>query len=272
MERGTMAHKVILSLLILGMGASACNLPVVPESEPGVQSAARSWFDAPLPRTVHAPPNPCRIVAHGASPAGIARFELSVNGQVIADIPSPDMQASLVTLTRDCDLSAPGMYVLRLRAQDNAGAWSTAAETSLIIESQPPPEITASSTPAPEATPTWTPTPACIDRAGFVADVTIPDDTSLAPGAFFTKTWRLRNDGNCPWDESYKVVFVSGDPMENPTPVSIAGVIAPGGTVDISLPLRAPASPGSYRGNYQLRNPQGVHFGVGGEPPRSMYR
>src|SRR5271157_1067465 len=49
--------------------------------------------------------------------------------------------------------------------------------------------------------------------AQFVADVTVPDGTTLAPGATFTKTWRLENIGNCTWTTSYALVFSSGSAM-----------------------------------------------------------
>ena len=48
------------------------------------------------------------------------------------------------------------------------------------------------------------------DMAQFVADVTIPDGTTLAPGATFAKTWRLKNIGSCTWTTSYAVVFTGG--------------------------------------------------------------
>ena len=35
----------------------------------------------------------------------------------------------------------------------------------------------------------------CFDEAAYVADVTIPDDTIVAPGTAFLKTWRVRNEG-----------------------------------------------------------------------------
>jgi hypothetical protein len=110
---------------------SAC-APALGGPAPGA-AGPRAWFDAPLPETVFWPPNPCQIVGHGASPAGIALFELEVNGAALS-IASPDTKASLATLTRDCGLSQPGRYVLRMRAQDNTGGWSGYAETSLIIQ------------------------------------------------------------------------------------------------------------------------------------------
>ncbi|PIU90073.1 MAG: hypothetical protein COS63_04110, partial [Anaerolineae bacterium CG06_land_8_20_14_3_00_57_67] len=48
------------------------------------------------------------------------------------------------------------------------------------------------------------------DWAQFVADITVPDGASFAPGAAFTKTWRLKNIGTCTWTTSYALVFVSG--------------------------------------------------------------
>lgn len=94
----------------------------------------RTWFDAPLPGTIYYPPNPCVMVAHGASPNGIAVFELLINGQASL-VPSPDTAASLVTLNRDCAVTEPGTYAFQLRAQDNNGDWSGYAETYIVIPS-----------------------------------------------------------------------------------------------------------------------------------------
>ncbi|MBI3170533.1 MAG: hypothetical protein HYZ22_18785, partial [Chloroflexi bacterium] len=62
----------------------------------------------------------------------------------------------------------------------------------------PPPPPTVTGTP-PTATPTVTGTiqPNACDRAQFIADVTVPDGTSFAPGIGFSKTWRLKNVGTC---------------------------------------------------------------------------
>ncbi len=101
------------------------------------------------------------------------------------------------------------------------------------------------------------------DQAQFIADVTIPDGTSLAPGATFLKTWRLKNIGTCNWTTSYSAVFVSGDQMGAPAVINLPSNVAPGGTVDISANMTAPSSLGHYRGNWKLRNASGGLFGVG---------
>lgn len=160
-----MKRRLFNFILFFGILLSACSLPV--QSEP---SAPRAWIDAPLPGTVIRPPNPCQIVAHGASLNGIAVFELSVNGAVTASIPSPDKQGTLVRLTQNCGLSAPGRYRLQLRALDKTGNWSNVAETNLTIVADetptaaPPtneaavPTLTITPTLTPVPTPTSTPT------------------------------------------------------------------------------------------------------------------
>jgi hypothetical protein len=125
-----------------------------------------------------------------------------------------------------------------------------------------------SSTPLPTATqvviPTATvrPTEVC-DQAGFVSDITVADGTVLTAGSTFVKTWRLRNNGTCTWTPEYAIVFDSGEAMSAPTAQNIGVSVAPGQTVDVSVTLKAPGSPGTYRGNWRMRNAAGVLFGVG---------
>jgi len=101
------------------------------------------------------------------------------------------------------------------------------------------------------------------DWAKYVADVTVPDGTSFSAGATFTKTWRLRNNGSCTWTTGYSLVFSSGEKMGGPDSVPLPSTVAPGQTVDISVNLTAPATPGSYRGFWQLKNASGAVFGIG---------
>jgi ABC-type amino acid transport substrate-binding protein len=105
-----------------------------------------------------------------------------------------------------------------------------------------------------------TPGLAC-DSMTFVADLTIPDGTYMEPGQSFTKSWRLRNTGSCAWNDSYTFVFVQGDPMDGETQ-SIQGSVAPGETYDMSVPMVAPTTPGSYGGLWQMVNGEGVAFGT----------
>jgi hypothetical protein len=104
---------------------------------------------------------------------------------------------------------------------------------------------------------------ATCDWAQFVTDVTVPDGTIFQPGATFTKTWRLKNIGTCTWTPSYSMVFASGTQMGSTTSVSMPGTIAPGQTVDVSVPLTAPNTAGNYIGYWKFKNPSGALFGIG---------
>ncbi len=112
---------------------------------------------------------------------------------------------------------------------------------------------------------------AACDAAQFVADVSIPDGTSLSAGAAFNKTWRLKNVGTCTWTTDYSVVFVSGDQLGAPTSVKLPTSTAPGQTVDVSVAMTAPANAGTYRGYWQLKNASGTQFGIGSSANKSFW-
>jgi hypothetical protein len=101
------------------------------------------------------------------------------------------------------------------------------------------------------------------DWAQFIADVTVPDGTTYAPNATFTKTWRLKNIGTCTWTTSYSLVFDSGTKMGGPTSVNLPKSVAPGQTVDLSISLTAPSSAGRYIGYWKFKNASGATFGIG---------
>ncbi len=126
------------------------------------------------------------------------------------------------------------------------------------------PTNTPTVTPTPGAgTPSVTPVPGTCDRVVFVDDVTVPDGSNYAPGATFTKTWRLKNAGTCTWSTSYSLVFVSGDKLGGPDAAPMPRAVAPGQTVDVSVPLTAPTTIGTYRGYWQFKNASGQLFGIG---------
>lgn len=102
---------------------------------------------------------------------------------------------------------------------------------------------------------------ACKNDAVYIADVTLPDNTVLAPAATSTKTWRIKNTGTCAWGTGYEFVFVSGEAMSAQRVKSVPPV-APGAAVDLSIPLSAPTNPGSHLGGWQMRAPDGSLFGV----------
>ena len=91
----------------------------------------------------------------------------------------------------------------------------------------------------------------CVDDAEFVANVTIPDGTEIAPGETFVKTWRMRNSGTCTWTSTYSWTFRGGDVL-TVLDTTALDLVSPGQEVDISVTIVAPESPGAYAGQWQL--------------------
>ena len=106
----------------------------------------------------------------------------------------------------------------------------------------------------------------CVDKPVFVADVTIPDNTVIAPGTTFTKTWRVRNDGNCTWGPGltlHALSFVYGAQLGAPAEVSLTQNVPPGSTFDVSIEMVAPNEPGMYRSEWMFQIADGPLLGVG---------
>ena len=133
----------------------------------------------------------------------------------------------------------------------------------------PFPTLTASATFAPFATsagtqpvvsqPTIGPTTSCYGLT-FVSDVSIPDNTSMKPGETFTKTWKVFNSGSCAWDKGFKFSFTTGNAMGGSTYVLPASITS-GAQTDIPVPMTAPTTPGTYKGNWRMSTAGGEFFG-----------
>jgi hypothetical protein len=130
----------------------------------------------------------------------------------------------------------------------------TATETVMPTATETP-NLTPSNTVAVMLpSPTATTGQAC-DQAspGNPIDVTIPDDTVMTPGQTFSKTWRLRNAGTCTWTTGYSIVWFSGERLEAPSSVALTSNVAPGQTIDVTVDMVAPQTPGTYQSNWKLR-------------------
>ncbi|MEW5938059.1 MAG: NBR1-Ig-like domain-containing protein [Chloroflexota bacterium] len=154
-------------------------------------------------------------------------------------------------------------------------ALSLLLSACITVETKTPPPlqfVTSTLPPRPTAFLTATETPVvvptlprpanCKDAAVLIMDVTIPDGTRLAPGESFTKTWRLRNMGTCPWDGRYTLAFIDGERMGAPDSIPVP-VTAPKADADISVELVAPSKNGSYAGYFELRDLDGQVIPIG---------
>jgi len=154
-----------------------------------------------------------------------------------------------------------------LTTLQNDGTIAKLAEQYLNVppgEAQQPP---VQPTPAPPAA---TPQPpACIDGAAWVADLSYDDKNMtnppvMQPGQVFTKGWRLRNTGTCPWTTAFKLAFSNGNvpaAQMGGQPIPVTKQVNPGETFDFQVNLVAPIAPGTYQGFWNMRNAADAKFG-----------
>ncbi len=184
-----------------------------------------------------------------------------------------------------CQPTAPEDEVTSLKT---AVAQTVAAELTAVGPVVPLLTATPTLTPTPTATPTPTPTPTatptptlsptptqgptatpsplprtCEGRldAVYVADITIPDYfRDLQPGQPFTKTWAVRNIGECPWLADFHLYFDGGQALQG-DPLPLGQTVAPGEEVYLSVRMVAPETSGVYSGAWQLGTAEGERFG-----------
>ncbi len=99
------------------------------------------------------------------------------------------------------------------------------------------------------------------DDSRFVADVTIPDGTSVRVGERFTKVWEIQNTGRVPWRgrslQRQGVLDAPGlchSPERVPIPYT-----QPGDHVRIAVDFVAPSLPGSCRVDWKMVD-AGLHL------------
>ena len=172
-------------------------------------------------------------------------------------------QQALQTVARET-VSAQQTQVAPLTQTAVSTGQNLVTETQTAVE--PSPTITNS--PMPGATQI----PIPCNWAGFISDVTIPDNTEIVAGATFTKIWRLKNLGTCIWTSGYRLNYSHGDRMNAPDNLSItSGSVPSGGMLDVAVTLVAPGTPGTYQGNFMLRSPDNIIFGIGGGASQSFW-
>jgi len=125
----------------------------------------------------------------------------------------------------------------------------------------PPPPI--SEPPAatqPVAIYTSPPAPQCTNDLRFLQDLTIPDDSSVAPGSELDKQWLVENNGTCNWDHAYRLRLIAGPGLAAPAEQALYPARS-GTQAIIRILFTAPAIAGTYRSAWQAYDPQGNNFG-----------
>ncbi len=98
------------------------------------------------------------------------------------------------------------------------------------------------------------------EMAVYDGDISVPDGTVFAPGARFTKVWRIKNVGTVPWTSNFQWHFEAGTLMSGSVLATAVARTAPGGTTIISVPMQAPMATGVYTSFWQMVDPAGNPF------------
>ena len=128
----------------------------------------------------------------------------------------------------------------------------TGTLTPTLASSPVPGAPTAPSGSVPTNTP-------CYDLT-YVKDVTIPDNTAMAPNKAFTKTWKVKNSGYCAWESDFKLAFTGWDSMGGIAQM-LTQKVYPGEEIELSVPLIAPSKAGTARSNWRMTTSSGAYFG-----------
>ena len=103
--------------------------------------------------------------------------------------------------------------------------------------------------------------------------MTIPDNTRVAAGSKFTKTWRVRNDGTCAWGPGTNVqnfAFAGGEKLGAADVVALPAAKT-GEVKDISVEFTAPATGGTYKSEWKLKKADGTLIGLGATGGVALY-
>jgi hypothetical protein len=190
---------------------------------------------------------------------GIARVDLIIDSVVVRTDPPAEGTPDVLAIAQPWFPQTPGDVVIQVIAYNVSNQPSPPASITLHVVERAagiqPTAVSPTSTPVPDVTGEG----GCTLNASFIADLTIPDGSELQPGVSFVKTWRILNSGTCDWT-GHGFVFVGGDQLGAPATVTVPSINS-GATVDISVPMAAPAAPGTYKGNWRMQSGDGVVFG-----------
>lgn len=123
----------------------------------------------------------------------------------------------------------------------------------------PPNILPASPQSKPSSLPTsaWT----CQNNLTFINDITIPDGTTVIPGAVIDKRWEVANSGSCNWDARYRLRLIAGSLLGASAPEQALFPARSGTHAVIRLMFQAPLEPGRYRSAWQAFDPEDLPFG-----------
>ena len=73
-------------------------------------------------------------------------------------------------------------------------------------------------------------------------------------------TWTMKNTGTSTWTTGYLLRYFSGNAFGAPKEIPIGREVAPGGQIDITINMKAPSIPGSYRTDWVMSTENRANF------------
>lgn len=127
-----------------------------------------------------------------------------------------------------------------------------------VIVPPAPPTLT----PAPTSiTPLVTPAPkSCTNNLSYIEDVNIPDGSEVLPGVPLIKQWKVKNSGDCNWNDQYHLKFINGTEM-GAEPEQALYPARTDSEAIITLRFTSPPEAGTYYSTWQAHDPTGLPFG-----------
>lgn len=264
MSKDRSACTVILAVVFLLLAALACSQPESSDT-PDAAGAPSVTISSPPSGTAVTVGKEVNVTSMATASAGVDRVELSVSGLLVRSDAPPSGNPASFSVVQAWTPEKAGDVIVSVVVYDTAGLASEPATIVLQVTAAgegAAPTLAVGTEPVPTSTtvPDVPGGEGCKLNAAYEADVTIPDNTQLAPGTPFVKTWRVRNSSSCDWDSAFDLVFVKGDRMGGQAAVAVPATAA-GDTAEMSVHLTAPSTSGTYRGEWQMRSDEGKPFG-----------
>lgn len=105
-----------------------------------------------------------------------------------------------------------------------------------------------------------TPTPACVNGLTFISDMSIEDNTIVAPGSRLDKQWLVQNSGTCNWDSRFRLRLIN-DVALGALPEQALYPARAGLQATVQIIFTAPLEAGSYTSEWQAFDISGIPFG-----------
>lgn len=130
---------ILLTISTILLLILACTINFGGEAAAGADELPlEAVVDSPLEGN-SLPEGSIQIKYHATAPDGIAAVELSINGEVVSNVASPEATQTIVALQYTWNPTLSGNHVIRVRAQGANGSWSGYGMVSVNIVGEEPP-------------------------------------------------------------------------------------------------------------------------------------